>query len=113
MIELRREPRKTAQNAISIKFKNRGKGKKNCTHLCRSQDVSAGGLKLLTHCAIPLESEIPLEIDLGESWAVIEAVGQVKWCLEIDDMPTYYVGIKLLTLEKSNLQVWKKYIEKL
>jgi len=113
MIELRSEPRKLSDETISIKFKDRGEGKKNCTHICRPQDMSAGGIKLLTHCAIPVQSEISLEIDLGDTWAVIEAIGQVKWCLEIDDLPTYYLGIKLSTLENSNRQVWKKYIEKL
>jgi len=77
------------------------------------QDVSASGLKILTRFSVPLGNVVPLEIDLGELWAVIDVSAEVKWCLEIDEAPTFYVGVKLVDMDKSNLQVWRKFVQSL
>lgn len=111
--DLRSEVRKPSEKTISVKYFNNSNGGEEEKHLCRSQDISAGGIKLISHRPLTLGSEIPMEIDLGTLWAVIDATAEVKWCLEIDDTPTYYIGVKLVDIEKSNLQVWKKFIEKL
>lgn len=111
--DLRRETRKISDKDISVKFVNKARGNKEEHHVCRSQDISAGGLKLISHRGLALGTIIPMEIDLGELWAVIEVKAEVKWCLEIDNAPTFYIGVKLLEIDKSHRQVWQKFIEKL
>ncbi len=111
--DLRSEVRKPSEKTISVKYVNNSEGGQEENHLCRSQDISAGGIKLISHRPLALGCEMPMEIDLGSMWAVIDAKAEVKWCLEIDDAPTYYIGVKLVDIDKSNLQVWQKFIEKL
>jgi c-di-GMP-binding flagellar brake protein YcgR len=111
--DLRREPRKDAEKTITVKFLDSEKLSQEKTLLCRSQDISAGGIKLISHYPLPLSGQLPMEIDLGDMWAVITVTAEVKWCLEIDESPTYYIGVKLVDIEKSNKQVWQKFIEKL
>jgi len=110
--DLRREKRNFADKTISIKFIDQTQNVHE-KHNCRSEDISAGGLKLLSHQALQLGQSMKMEIDLGEMWAVINAVAEVKWCLEIDDSPTYYIGVKLTDIDKSDKQVWVKFIEDL
>ncbi len=111
--DLRREDRKFSEKSITVRYANSVLNNSEEIHNCRSQDISAGGLKIISHSPLALGSEMPMEIDLGSMWAVIEVKAQVKWCLEIDDAPTYYIGVKLIKIEDTNLQVWKKFIEKL
>ena len=111
--DLRRETRIFPEKAISVKFINESQGGLKEKLLCRSQDISAGGLKLISDRPLVRGSEMAMEIDLGNMWAVIDVNAEVKWCIEIDDAPTYYIGVKLINIEKSNRQVWEKFIEKL
>jgi len=111
--DLRRERRKFTEQSVIVRFHDKSNNNVVRTLKCSSQDISAGGLKLVSRTPLALGLEVPMEIDLGSMWAVIEVVAQIKWCLEVDEMPTYYVGIKLIDIKQSNLQVWKKFIEKL
>lgn len=111
--DLRRERRRFAEHSISVRFNDPSRNNIARSILCSSQDISAGGLKLVSNSPLALGLEVPMEIDLGNMWAVISVVAEVKWCLEVDDIPTYYIGIKLIDIQKSNLQVWKKFVEKL
>jgi len=111
--DLRRESRNFSEKSITIRYKNASRNNQIETHSCSSQDVSAGGLKLISHCPLELDSVLDVEIDLGSLWAVIDVKAEVKWCLEIDAAPTYYIGIKLVNIEKSNRQVWSKFIQSL
>jgi len=111
--DLRRDDRKYSDEMIIVRYINASQNDQEETHTCRSQDISAGGLKLVSHRPLALGTEMPMEIDLGSLWAVIDVRAEVKWCLEIDESPTYYIGVKLIEIEKSNRQVWKKFIERL
>ncbi len=111
--DLRRDTRVATEHTITVSFVHQQESGRAYSNPCRSQDISVGGLKILTHFPVPLGSIIPMEIDLGEQWAVIEVKAEVKWCLEIDDAPTFYIGVKLIDVDKSNLQVWKKFVQNL
>ncbi len=110
--DLRRETRKSSTDTITARFKDDSSIDNNESFVCRSQDISPGGLKLISHKPISLGKIVPIELDLGTMWAVIEAQAQIKWCLEIDESPTYYIGVKLVKIEDGHLQVWKKFVEK-
>jgi len=111
--DLRRDSRKFTEKTITVRYVNVSRNNQRESHTCSSQNISAGGLKLISHCPLELDSELDMEIDLGSLWAVIDVKVQVKWCLEIDAVPTYYIGVKLIEIEESNRQVWTKFIEKL
>ena len=110
--DLRRDTRSFSEKNITVKFLNELQSKEE-SHICRSEDISAGGIKLISHHSLSLGQTMNMEIDLGDMWAVINTVAQVKWCLEIDDSPTYYIGVKLIDIENANRQVWVKFIEDL
>ena len=111
--DLRREDRKFSEKVVTVRYANASRDNQREIHTCSSQDISAGGLKLISHCPLELDSTLDMEIDLGSMWAVVDVKVQVKWCLEIDAAPTYYIGVKLIKIEKNNHQVWTKFIESL
>lgn len=111
--DLRREKRKFSEQSVTVRFRDASDDNQLRVLQCSSQDISAGGLKIVSSKPLMRGMQTPMEIDLGRMWAVIEVVAEVKWCLEVDEVPTYYIGIKLVDIQDSNLQVWKKFIEKL
>ena len=53
-------------------------------------------------CILPIEVQIT---DLDEHFCF---TGEVKWCLEINEAPTYFAGIKLLKILKNDYEEWRK-----
>lgn len=111
--DLRKEPRVSSERIIKVSFVNKEQGSSIQNHQCRSQDISSAGLKIVSHFPMQIGSHLPMEIDLGEKFAVINVIAETKWCLEVDDAPTYYIGVKLTKIEGSHLQVWQKFIQTL
>ena len=109
--ELRDDARKFATQKVEVDFPCDG-GKLN-HYICSSHDISGSGVKLISHRVMQLGNTHCIKIYLGEEFGVIKAVGEIKWCLEIDDVPTYYVGVKLQDLSKKHTESWNKFIEQI
>lgn len=109
--ELRDDARKFATQKVEIDFPCDG-GKLN-HYICSSQDISNNGVKLISHRVMQLGNVHCIKIDLGEEFGTVNAVGEVKWCLEIDDVPTYYVGVKLRELSSQHMEKWNKFINQI
>lgn len=60
-----------------------------------SCDISEGGLRVKLNDFIPLETELLLQLDLGES-QMIECVGKVKWVSQIPFMDWYQAGVEFV-----------------
>jgi len=109
--DLRREGRVATGKSISVSFSNQQEGAEIQKHPCRSQDFSTGGLKILTHFSLPLGTIQSMTIDLGQSSGSITAKAEVRWCLEIDQTPTFSLGMKLIDLTKKDLDTWQKFVK--
>ncbi|WP_444994141.1 PilZ domain-containing protein [Aliikangiella sp. IMCC44359] len=80
---------------------------------CLTEDISESGLKIVSANALPLGVSFPIEIQVVELNEVFGFLGEVKWCLEVDDAPTFFIGIKLLKVIKNDYKKWLNLIEQL
>jgi hypothetical protein len=55
-------------------------------------DLSVGGIRLQTHCELPVNSMVSFSLN-GTSDAPVQGIGQVKWCRSLDDGSVYHAGI--------------------
>jgi len=109
--DLRLESRTTAEKMISVSFSDKKNGTDVQVHQCRSKDISFGGLKILSHISLPLGTVKSIAIDLGKPRGSIKARAEVRWCLEIDETPTYYLGMKLVELTPKDLSIWQRFVK--
>lgn len=109
--ELRDDARKFATQQVEVDFPCNG-GKPS-HYICSSHDISAGGVKLISHRVMSLGDTHCIKIDLGSDFGSVKAKGNVKWCLEIDDVPTFYVGVKLIDLSEEDTQKWNSFINQI
>ncbi|MFT6732470.1 MAG: hypothetical protein ACJAS9_000650 [Polaribacter sp.] len=109
--DLRDDARKFASQQVEVDFPC--DGGKLSHFFCSSKDISSSGVKLISLNVMKLGNTHCIKIDLGEGYGIIKAVGEVKWCLEIDDVPTYYVGVKLQELSATDSENWNKFIDQI
>ena len=109
--ELRDESRKFATKTVEVDFPC--DDNKLSHFICSSQDISNSGVKLISHRVMNVGNSHCIRINLGDEHGLIEAKGEVKWCLEIDDIPTYYVGVKLNELSRQHQEKWQLFIDQL
>jgi hypothetical protein len=55
-------------------------------------DLSAGGIRLQTHCDLPVNSMVSFSLN-GTSGPPIQGIGQIKWCRSLEDGSVYHAGI--------------------
>ena len=109
--ELRDESRMFAKRTVEVDFPC---DENKLSHIiCSSQDISKSGVKLISHRVMNLNNCHCIRINLGEELGVVTAMGEVKWCLEIDDIPTYYVGVKLKGFSSQHQETWSLFIKQL
>ena len=105
--ELRREKRVKSDHAILVSYPSQDGSNKEEKHYCKTKDISEAGLKIVTGRPLPLGCVIPIEIYVEKADTRFSFNGEVKWCLETNDAPTYFAGIKLLKIIKQNYQEWR------
>lgn len=74
-------------------------------------DISKGGLGFISRRKIPLDKEIPIELDMGDNENPIFVIGKVKWVRPLEDSDSYRVGVifkDVLKGSKTRLQQYFK-----
>lgn len=59
----------------------------------RTVDISKRGIGIISKHKIPLNQEIPIELDLDEDGEPVLVIGQVMWVTPIDNTENYRVGV--------------------
>jgi len=108
--ELRREKRHQNRHAILVSYPSQDGSGIEEKHTCRTEDVSEGGLKVVTRRALPLGCVLPIEVSVDDRAGAFRFNGEVKWCLEIDEAPTYFAGIKLLNIIGKGFKEWQALV---
>ena len=106
--DLRSEKRTAKKHTILVCYSSQDGSKKEVKHTCKVEDISEGGLKIVIRRPLPLGCILPIEVQVADLNKIFQFHGEVKWCLEIDEAPTYFAGIKLLKIVKKNYQEWRK-----
>jgi len=109
--ELRSEQRISGKDAIFVCYPSQDGSRKEEKHTCNAEDISQGGIKIVTRRPLPLGCILPIEIQIQDKSIHFSFDGEVKWCLEIDEAPTYFAGIKLVKLDGKSYQQWRNFVE--
>jgi Tfp pilus assembly protein PilZ len=74
-------------------------------------DFSKGGIGFVSQHRIPLNKEVPIEIDLTDEGASVFVMGRVQWVQRIENSKNYRVGLSfqdILQGSKSRLNEYFK-----
>ncbi|TQV84480.1 PilZ domain-containing protein [Aliikangiella coralliicola] len=104
--DLRRQERRQKRHSIVIRYSSQDGSARQETHECNTEDISAGGLKLVIQRPLPLGCVLPVIVQASKPDSRFEFLGEVKWCLEVDEVPTYFIGIKLLQIIENSYENW-------
>lgn len=55
-------------------------------------DLSVGGIRLQTHCELPVNSMVSFFLN-SASGPPVQGIGQIKWCRSLEDDSVYHAGI--------------------
>jgi c-di-GMP-binding flagellar brake protein YcgR len=75
-------------------------------------DFSKGGIGLISTHAIPVNKQMPMEIDLGENEDPVFVIAKVKWVKKIKGTDTYRVGMIFTEVLQGSKSRLKSYFEK-
>ena len=78
--------------------------------ICRSLDVSANGLRVISDAALPLGSILRCSVQNHDASARFMLVADVKWVQPWQNTQEFLVGLALFESEGSDIVPWKQYI---
>ena len=104
--ELRSQERQKSSHSILISYPSQDGSELKVKHTCSTEDISESGLKVVARRPLPLGSVLPIEINVVEPRDHFKFLGEVKWCLEVDDAPTFFAGIKLVKIIENSYKKW-------
>jgi len=61
---------------------------------CLGCDVSDGGLKAIVHYFVPVQTEVHIQVKLGEITGNMEFQSKVRWIIKIPYSEMYYIGFQ-------------------
>ncbi|MET1253715.1 PilZ domain-containing protein [Aliikangiella maris] len=109
--DLRAQRRRKRQLSILLTYQQPNHGEtKPFEHTCATEDISEGGLKIVSQTPLPLGVSLPLEVKVIKPEQLFKFLGEVKWCLEVDDSPTFFIGIKLLDIIENEYRNWLELV---
>ncbi|MGX5174200.1 PilZ domain-containing protein [Aliikangiella sp. IMCC44653] len=109
--DLRAQTRFKSELSIIISFPNQFDENVMDAIDCKTEDISVSGLKVISHQPIPLEYIFPIEIKWLREGVEFCFSGEVKWCLQTDEQPTFNIGIKLHELLENSIENWFEFVE--
>ena len=68
-------------------------------HYSLTQDISMGGVRLMTGARLGTGDRVRLDITLGRSHRRIRAVAEVRWVRELYDREVFDVGLQFVELD--------------
>ena len=74
-------------------------------------DFSKGGIGCISKHRIPVNKEVPIEIDLTEDGNPVFVVGRVKWVHRIGKTRSYRIGISFTDVMQGSKSRLKKYFQ--
>jgi len=98
--ELRKEHRVPKQESVYIEvLTSSSKSDKGLVVECSTHDISPSGIKVRSHYPIKQGSLKYL------------LTGEVKWCNQLNDEPTYNCGFELVDAEHSDIKLWRELFD--
>ena len=75
-------------------------------------DISRSGLGFVTNKRIPLNKEIPIQLDLEQEQEPVLVIGKVRWVQAISHTKNYRVGVSFKKVEDKSKSRLVQYFKK-
>ena len=79
--------------------------------ICRTFDISTGGLRVCVDENIEIGSILQLGADLNPGTDPIYLVGEVRWNSPNEEGPGYWVGFELLESADTDIDAWHQLLK--
>ncbi|PWK50771.1 PilZ domain-containing protein [Pleionea mediterranea] len=110
--ELRKEHRVPKQESVYIEvLTSSSKNDKGLVVECSTDDISPSGIKVRSHYPITEGAFLELLIDFKQGSLKYLLTGEVKWCNQLNDEPTYNCGFELVDAEHSDIKLWRELFD--
>lgn len=73
-------------------------------------DISKTGMGFISPCEIPVNKEIPIEIDFEENGEPVFVIGKVKWVKALRDSGSFRLGLNFETVVRGSKTRLNKYL---
>jgi len=107
----RKEPRRKEENQVSLSLRSGDplpNGQKSVQVL--TQDVSTGGLRILTDVQLSAHSRMSIRLVLSRTRKVLVLEGQVRWVTPVYEDELFEVGIEFMDIPPSKALLLLKHI---
>jgi len=83
------------------------------TFFCRTEDLSASGLRLRLHCAMPDGSALALRVAFAAPLRAFRLVGRSVWSRKSDAESVFEVGVEFRDCPRDTLSEWQLAVNSL
>jgi hypothetical protein len=112
MQDRRKQKRKQDANTVDLKpYNDYMQAFIKHSSFALTENISVGGVKIITDTFLPLDSVIRLEINMARSRQRVTLPGRVKWITEHRDEHIYEMGLEFVDTSLHNTQTLKKYLQ--
>ena len=81
--------------------------------VCKTSDISEGGVCFRVDREIPIETAIELRIELASPPTTFIHQGAVRWVREIDAVNGFQVGVEFTSTAPAVLQIWRTLVDQI
>jgi len=102
------EKRRSKRYSCSVPVDSKGTG---VFAGSQAVDISKGGAGIIVSNFIPIDTEMPVEIDITPEGEPILAVGKVQWIRELSQKDSYRVGISFDDVKAGSKSRLRKFFK--
>jgi hypothetical protein len=81
--------------------------------LCKTADISEGGIAFRIDREIPIQTAIEMRIELKSPPTTFIHQGKVRWVREIDPINGFHIGVEFTSTAPQVLEIWRTLVEQI
>lgn len=110
---VRKHPRLTVKHKVTVTVEGSEgeKADEPSTHVCYTQDISVGGMRIDAPAKLPVGTDVRLHLRCGFPRRDYHMTGRVVWTAPATDH-RHSVGIEFADLSKEDLLAWSRMLER-
>jgi hypothetical protein len=107
----RKEPRRKVEDQVTLTLKSGDILPNGKTYLqTLTQDLSTGGLRLLSDVRLPVLSRVSLRLVLSRTRKILNLEGQVRWVHPVYEQELFEIGIEFIDVPPPKTMLLLKHI---
>jgi hypothetical protein len=110
-IDQRNEKRRVAKEQSFVQYQITELDGKPKSHASPLNDYSASGIRLVCHEPVAVGQVLQLDVFLQGEQQPLHLTGEIRWCLEVDEIPTYHAGVSFVEDDSQDFKRWRKVVQ--